>query len=64
MKRSLSFISFIFLTFISATSCLAVNAGGCSSHKNKAVEIKCDKDDTECQAEKSERFDLKAAIKS
>ena len=31
---------------------------------NKKVEIICAEDDTECQTEKAEKFDLKDALKS
>ena len=51
MKRLFPYITFTCLTFFGATSVIPVIAGGCSSHKNKAVEIKCDKDDTKCQSE-------------
>ena len=38
--------------------------GGCSSHMNKKAEIKCADDDTECQTEKAEKFDLRDSLKS
>ena len=64
MKKLFPYITFTCLTFFGATSVLPVIAGGCSSHRNKAVEIKCDKDDTKCQSEKVEKSYLKGAIKS
>ena len=64
MKKLLPFITFTCLTAFSATSSLPVMAGGCSSRNNKASEIKCDKDDKECQTKNSKEFDLKKAIKS
>ena len=64
MKKLLLFIAFSYLTAFSATSSLPLIAGGCSSHRNKASEIKCDKDDKECQTKNAEKFDLKQAIKS
>jgi len=64
MKNLLPFITFACLTAFSATSGLPVMAGGCSSHGDKASEIKCDKDDTECQSKNNEKFDLKDSIKS
>ena len=64
MKKIFSYITFTFLTLFAATISLPVIAGGCSSHKNKAVELKCDKDDTECQTEKVKNSFLKEAIKS
>ena len=64
MKKLLPFITFACLTTFSATSSLPLMAGGCSSHRNKATEIKCDKDDKECQTKNAERFDLKQAINS
>ena len=64
MKRLLPFITFSCLTAFSVTSSLPVMAGGCSSHSNKASEIKCDKDDKECQTKNTENFDLNQAINS
>ena len=64
MKKLLPFITFACLTAFSATNGLPVMAGGCSSHREKTSEIKCDKDDTECQAKNKEKFDLNDSIKS
>jgi len=64
MKRFLPYIVFACLTGFTATNGLPVVAGGCSSHMNKNAEIKCAEDDTECQTEKAEKFDLKDSIKS
>ena len=64
MKNLLPFITFTCLTVFSVTSGLPVMAGGCRSHSNKASEIKCDRDDKECQTKNTEKFDLKQAIKS
>ena len=64
MKKLLPFITFTCLTAFSVTSSFPLMAGGCSSHSNKASEIKCDKDDKECQTKNAEKFDLKQAINS
>ena len=64
MKKLLPFITFACLTTFSATSGLPLMAGGCSSHRNKATEIKCDKDDKECQIKNTENLDLNQSIKS
>ena len=64
MKRLFPFIAFACLTSFTATSVLPVMAGGCSNHMNKKAEIKCAEDDTECQTEKAEMFDLKDSLKS
>ena len=64
MKNLLALITFAGLTAFTATSGSAVMAGGCSSHRNKATEIKCDKDDKECQAKNTEKFDLNESIES
>ena len=64
MKNLLPLITFTCLTAFSVTSGLPVMAGGCRSHSNKASEIKCDKDDKECQTKNVEKFDLKQAINS
>ncbi len=39
-------------------------AAGCSSQMNKKADIKCAKNDTECQTKKAEKFDLKDSLKS
>ena len=64
MKRFFPYITFACLTGITAMTGLPVIAGGCSSHMNKKAEIKCAEDDTECQTEKAEKFDLKDSLKS
>ena len=64
MKKLLPFITFACLTASSAISGLPLIAGGCSNHRNKATEIKCDKDDKECQKKNTEKFDLNQALKS
>ncbi len=64
MKRIFPYIAFTCLTAIAASSNFSVIAGSCSIHKNKRVEVKCDKNDTKCQSEKSEKFDFKETIKS
>ena len=64
MKRLFPYIAFACLTSFTATTGLQVMAGGCSSHMNKKAEIKCAEDDTECQIEKAEKFDLEDSLKS
>jgi len=64
MKRLFPYIAFACLTSFTATTGLPVIAGGCSSLMNKKAEIKCAEDDTECQTEKAEKFDLKDSLKS
>ena len=64
MKRLFLYIAFACLTGFTATTGLPVMAGGCSSHMNKKTEIKCAEEDTECQTEKAEKFDLKDSFKS
>ena len=64
MKRLIPYIACACLTRFTATSGLPVMAGGCNSHMNKKAEIKCSEDDTECQIEKAEKFDLKDSLKS
>ena len=64
MKRLFPHIVFAFLTGFTTTTSLPAIAGGCSSHMNKNVEIKCAEEDTECQTEKAEKFDLKKSLKS
>ena len=64
MRRIIPCIAFLCLTGVTATSGLAVMAGGCSSHMNKKAEIKCADDDSECQTEKAEKFELNKTIRS
>ena len=64
MKRFIFYIAFACLTSFTATTNLPVIAGGCSSNMNKKAEIKCAENDTECQAEKASKFDLKDSLKS
>ena len=64
MKRFFPYIAFACLSSFTATTGLPVMAGGCSSHMNKKAEIKSTEDDTECQTEKAEKFDLKDSLKS
>ena len=64
MKKFIPYIAFACLTGFTATNGLPVMAGGCSSHMNKTAKIKCAEDDTECQTEKAEKFDLKETVKS
>ena len=64
MKRLFPYIAFAFLTGFTATTGLPVIAGGCNSHMNKKAEIKCAENDTECQAEKASKFELKDSLKS
>ena len=64
MKRLIPYLAFACLTSFTATSGLPVMAGGCSNHMNKKAEIKCAEDDTKCQIEKAEKFELKKNLRS
>ena len=64
MKRLFPYIAFACLTGFTVTTGLPVMAGGCSSHMNKKAEIKCAEEDTECQAEKTEKFELNKTVRS
>ena len=64
MKKLIPYIAFACLTGFTATSGLQVMAGGCSSGINKKAEIKCAEDDTECQTEKAEKFELNKVTRS
>ena len=64
MKRFIPYITFICLTLSAATSGLPIMAGSCSGYGNKMSEIKCDKDDTDCQINKTEKIDFSETIKS
>ena len=64
MKGLIPYITFACLTCFTVTTSLPVIAGGCGSRMNKKVEIQCTENDTECQAEKASKFDLKDSLKS
>ena len=64
MRRIIPYIAFLCLTGFTTTSGLPVIAGGCNSHMNKKAEIKCTEDETECQTEKAEKFELNKTIRS
>ena len=64
MKRLIPYIAFACLTGFTATSGISVMASGCSNHMNKKAEIECVEDNTECQIEKAEKFDLRDSLKS
>ena len=64
MKKLFPYITFACLTAFAATTGLPVIAGGCSNHSNESAEIKCDKDDKECQTKKTENFNLNKAVRS
>ena len=64
MKRLIPYIAFACLTGFTATSGLPVKSGGCSSNMNKKTEIKSAEDDTECQFEKAEKFELNKTVRS
>ena len=64
MKRLIPYIAFACLTGFTATTGLPVMAGGCSSHMNKKAETKCAEDDSKCNTEKAEKFDLRDSLKS
>ena len=64
MKRFIPYIAFACLTGFTATSGLPVMAGGCNSDLNKKAETKCVEDDTKCQTEKAEKFELNKTVRS
>ena len=64
MRRIILYLAFLCLTGFTATNNLPVMAGGCNNHMNKKAEIECTDDDTVCQTEKAEKFELNKTIKS
>tara|TARA_Y100001978_G_scaffold71563_1_gene64326 strand:+ start:326 stop:514 length:189 start_codon:yes stop_codon:yes gene_type:complete len=55
MKNFFSSISVLCLLTLSISSNIPLQAGGCSSHKNKKAEIECKINDEECIQEKAEK---------
>ena len=64
MRKIIPYIAFFCLTGFTATNGLTLVASSCSIHTNKKAEIKCAEDDTECQTEKAEKFELNKTIRS
>ena len=64
MRKIIPYIAFLSLTAFTTTSVIPVSAGGCNSHMNKKAEVKCAQDDTECQSEKDEKFELNKTVRS
>ena len=64
MRRIIPYIAFLCLTGFTATSGLPLMAGSCSGNINKKADIKCAEDDTECQTEKAEKFEVNKSIRS
>ena len=64
MKKLFPYIAFACLTGFTAASGLPIMASGCSSNTSKKAEIKCAKDDSECQTKKAEKFELKKTLRS
>ena len=64
MSKIFPYIALFGLTGLTATSGLPLMAGSCSSHMNKKADIICAEDDTECQTEKAEKFELNKTIRS
>ena len=64
MRKIIPYIAFFCLTSFTATSGIPVMAGGCSSHLNKKVEIKCTEDDTKCKIEQAKKFESNKNLRS
>ena len=64
MRKIIPYIAFLCLTGFTATCGLPVMAGGCNNHRNKKAEIECTENDTECQTQKAEKFELNKTIRS
>ena len=55
MKKLFSPISVLCVLTLSISSNIPLQAGGCSSHKNKKAEIECKVNDQECIQKKAEK---------
>ena len=64
MKKLIPYIAFTCLTGLAATHSLPIMANGCSSQMHKKAEIKCAENDTDCQREKTEKFELNKTVRS
>ena len=64
MRRIIPYIAFLCLTGFTATSGLPVMANGCNGNMNKTAENKCAENDTECQTEKAEKFEINKTVRS
>ncbi len=62
MKRLITYMAFVCLTSSSATNALSVIVGCCNIlYMNKKTENICLKNDTECQSEKTLKFNLNSS---
>ena len=64
MNKIIFYTCFVCLIGFSARSGSPAFAGGCSNHTDKKAEINCAKNDTDCQTQESEKFDLKVSANS
>ena len=64
MRKIIHCISILCLTGFTLTSKLPVIAAGCNSHMNEKVQIKCDKDNPNCQTNKTEKNELEETFRS
>ena len=55
MRNSIQSLSIVCLMSIALASSLPLQAGGCSSHKNKKAEIECQANDTDCIEKKANK---------
>ena len=53
MRKSLTSISIFCIMSLSVASNIPLKAGGCSTHKNKKVEIECQLNDSDCIQKKA-----------
>lgn len=58
MKKIIPNLIFVCLTSFTISSGIPVIAGGCNSHMNKNAKIECAEDDTECQKNRAEKYQL------
>ena len=64
MKKIIPYVTFALITGFSLISEEQVFAGGCKNHINKKAKIECPKNDTECQANKNNKYELDKTLNS
>ena len=64
MEKIIPYIAFACFASITATSGMPLLAGGCNIHMKNNSKIECTEEDTECNKNKVEKYELEKTIKS
>ncbi|MDC3171237.1 hypothetical protein OA860_02615 [Prochlorococcus sp. AH-716-E13] len=64
MKRIIPYIAFFCFTGFTATNGVPTIAGGCNNQMNKNIKTNCDKEETDCLTNKTEKYKFDKTINS